>query len=264
MRLKIKEWAFKKALSKPSPTMIPMSGIESEKNDFYSVIITLANNELANATELDQHVVMLEKKNPETGAFDVEDIIDLADIDLNSLSITHYYKNYYTTYQGINAFIFHCLSKKDYLKINTLKFGNWLAQKSYNKTDLKLSSRYELLEYLLENYGYTNKSFDLLSLLSEMHSLRFYGHPDRDKYKNQLQMHLDSFVASGEIMFTGDKYHVVGKSIVSIEKFVIEERRHRLNTKLQCVLAILTFVLSICAIVQAGLVKLNPFWDFTL
>ncbi len=90
MRLKIKEWALRKALSKPGPTMIPMSGPESEKNDFYSVTITLANNELANARELDQNVVMLEKKNPETGSFDVEDTIDLTDIDLNSLSITHY------------------------------------------------------------------------------------------------------------------------------------------------------------------------------
>lgn len=256
-------WALRKAFGKIDPTRIPMSGPECEENNFYSTRIKL-DGVSALVRDLDMNTVKVLKYNPETDQCDIELDIDINNIDVNTVEITHYLHNYYTTYTGINSFILHCLTRKDYVKVKLKRILNKVSQFLFNKKELQLKPRYDLLDYLIENYGISRKEFSLSSLVSDMYSLRFFGHPDRENCQNKLRMYIDSFVESGEISkVKGGGYNVNGKAIVTLEKYQTEERRHKDSVKLQYSMVILTLLLAILASIQAGLIKLKPFLDLS-
>ncbi|MCS0350004.1 hypothetical protein ND920_00045 [Vibrio ordalii] len=260
---KIQIWALRKAFGKVGPTLISMSGPESEKNNFYSTRIKL-DGVSALVRELDMNMVKVLKYNPDTEQCDIKLDVNIIDIDVNIVEITHYLHNYYTTYIGVNSFIFHCLTKKDCIKIKLKRIFNKVLQSLFNKKELQIKPRYEMLDYLIENYGISRKEFSLTSLISDMYSLRFFGHPDRVNYQNKLRMYVDSFVESGEVSKLQDGgYKVNGKAIVTLEKYQTEERRHTDSVKLQYSMVILTLLLAILASIQAGLIRLKPFLDLS-
>ncbi|ELA7346115.1 hypothetical protein Q9Y06_002757 [Vibrio parahaemolyticus] len=260
---KIQMWALKKAFGKVAPSRISMSGPECEKNNFYSTRIKL-DGVSALVRELDMNKVKVLKYNPATGTCDIELDIDIANINVNTVEITHYLHHYYTTYTGINSFILHCLTKKDYIKVKSKRILNKVSQSLFNRKKLQLKPRYDLLDYLIENYGISRKEFSLTSLVSDMYSLRFFRHPDKENCQNKLRMYVDSFVESGEVSkVKGGGYKVNGKAIVTLEKYQTEERRHKDSVILQYSMVILTFLLAILASIQAGLIKLKPFLDLT-
>jgi len=259
---KIKFRALKKAFAKIAPNRIPMSGPESEKNDFYSTRIMLGE-QTALVQRLDENKVSILKYNQETDTCDIEDEILLTEIDLKTIETTHYLHNYYTTYVGINSFILHCLTKKDYIKVKLKRVLNSIAQSRFNNRELEIKPRYELLSYLIDNHGISQKEFSIVSLSSSMYTLRFFGHPDREQCQNKLKMYVESFVESGELSRVAGGYKVNGKAIVTLEQFQTEERRHKDSVKLQYSMVLLTFLLAILASIQAGLIKLKPFIDLS-
>lgn len=260
---KIQMWALRKALGKVGPTRIPMSGPECEKNNFYSTRIKL-DGVSALVRELDMNMVKVLKYNPDTDHCDIELDIDIINIDANAIEVTHYLHNYYTTYTGVNSFMLHCLTRKDYVKVKLKKMLNKVLQSLFNRKELQLKPKYELLGYLIENYGVSRKEFSLTSLVSDMHSLRFFRHPDRENYKNKLRMYVDSFVESGEVSkVQGGGYKVNGKAILTLERYQTEERRHKVSVRLQYGMVILTSLLAFLASVQAGLIKLKPLLDLS-
>jgi len=259
---KIQIWALKKAFAKIAPTRIPMSGPESEKNDFYSTRITVGE-QTALVQGLDENKISLLKYNRETDTCDIEVEILLTEINLKTIEATHYLHNHYTTYIGINSFILHCLTKKDFIKVKLKRLLNSMAQSRFNNRELQIKPRYELLSYLIDNHGISQKEFSLVSLTSGIYTLRFFGHPDREQCQNKLRMYVESFVESGELSKIAGSYKVNGKAIVTLEHFQTEERRHKDSVKLQYSMVLLTFLLAILASIQAGLVKLKPFIDFS-
>jgi hypothetical protein len=259
---KIQSWALKKAFAKIAPTRISMSGPECEKNNFYSTRIML-DEQSALVQVLDVDKVLVLKYNTETDKCDIEEKISLSDVNVKTIETTHYLHNHYTTYVGINSFIFHCLTKKDFIKVKLKRLLNSIAQSRFNSRELQIKPRYELLSYLIDNHGISKKKFSLVSLMSDIYSLRFFGHPNREQCQNKLRMYVDSFVESGEVSEIGGGYKVNGKAIVTLEKFQTEERRHKDSVKLQYSMVFLTFLLAILASIQAGLVKLKPFIDLS-
>jgi hypothetical protein len=259
---KIQLWALKKVFDKIAPTRIPMSGSECDKNNFYSTRIKLGEHS-ALLQHLDFDKVLILKYNAETDRCDIEEEILLSEINVKTIEITHYLHNHYTTYTGINSFILHCLTKKDFIKVKLKRLLNSIAQSRFNNRELQIKPRYELLSYLIDNHGISQKKFSITSLISDIYTLRFFGHPDREQCQNKLRMYVDSFVESGEVSKIEGGYKVNGKAIVTLELFQTEERRHKDSVKLQYSMVLLTFLLSILASIQAGLIKLKPFIDFT-
>ena len=198
---KIQIWALKKALTKISPTRIPMSGAECETNDFYSTRIRFSNVS-ALVRDFDHDTVSLLKYNSTTDTCDIEAEVDISKINLKTIEITHYLHNYYTSYIGINPFIFHCLTKKDYIKVKLKRIFNSISQFLFNRRELQIKPRYELLSYLIDNYGISRSEFSITSLMSGIYTLRSFCHPDRNECQNKLRMYVDSFVESGEVSNT--------------------------------------------------------------
>jgi hypothetical protein len=259
---KIQIWALKKAITKISPTRISMSGAECESNNFYSTRIILGDVS-ALVRDLNNGTVSLLKYNPETNSCDIEDEVDIYKINLKTIEITYYLHNHYTSYVGIDAFICHCLTKKDYIKIKLKRIFNSISQSLFNRRELQIKPRYELLSYLIDNYGISRKEFRITSLMSGIYTLRSFGHPDHKECQNKLRMYVDSFIESGEVSNTKSGFKVNGKAIVTLELFQTEERRHKDSVKLQYSMVLLTLLLAMLASVQAGLIKLKPFVDLS-
>ena len=259
---KIQVWALKKAFAKISPSTIPMSGPECEDNNFYS---TRLRDEGVSAVveDFDDNVVHVLKYNPVSDMCDIKEEVPLSEVNLKTIEITHYLHNFYFTYVGINAFIWHSLTQKDLIKIKFKRLLNSISQSLFNRRELQIKPRYELLSYLVDNYGVAQMEFSLTSLSSDIYSLRFFGHPDRVTCQSKLRMYIDSFIASGEVNATQSGYKVNGKAIVTLEQFQTEERRHKDSVKLQYSMVLLTFILAALASIQAGLIKLKPLIDIS-
>lgn len=256
---KLHKWALIKACSKMAPNRISMSGPKCEKNDFYTVRVPTKGNPKSLVLGMNGSLITIfegEGKKPSTLSID--------DVDLTSIEITHYLHNFYTIYDGIDNFILHCLSKKDAVKVKFLRIIQNLSQKIFNTKVLHSKPRHELLEYIVENYGVKNKEFGLISLMSDIYSIRSFGHPDKDKCLNMLRLYLSSLSESGEITKGRQSdYRVTGKAIVTLEAFQNGERRHKDSVRLQYIMVVITIFLAILASIQAGLVKLKPLIDFT-
>ena len=256
---KLHKWAFIKACSKMAPNRIFMSGPECEKNDFYTIRIPTEGNPNGLVLVVNGSLITIlegEGKEPSTVAID--------DVDMAQIEITHYLHNFYTTYDGIDNFISHCLSKKDVVKVKSLRIIQKLSQKIFNKKVLHSKPRHELLEYIVENYGVKNKEFGLISLMSDIYSIRSFGHPDKDKCLDKLRLYLSSLSESGEITKGKQSDHrVTGKAIVTLEAFQNDERRHKDSVRLQYTMVVITIFLAFLASIQAGLVKLKPLIDLT-
>jgi hypothetical protein len=259
---KIQSWALKKACTKLGPTQISMSGPEAEKNNFYSTQI-MFDGVSALVRDFKDDTISVLKYNSATDRCDIEEEIALCKVDLKTTRITYYLHNHYATYIGINSFIFHCLSKKEFIKIKLKRLLNSISQSWFNHRELQIKPRYELLSYLIENYGINREEFSITSLMSGIYSLRSFGHPNRQECQNKLRMYVDSFIESGEVSKTKTGYKVNGKAIVTLELFQTEERRHKDSVRLQYSMVLLTLLLAMLASVQAGLIKLKPFIDLS-
>ena len=260
---KIQVWALRKAFMKIAPIRISMSEPGCDSNNFYSTRIKFGEVS-ALVREIEADTVRILKYNSETDQCDIEDDIYLRDVNIKTIEITYYLHNYVTTYIGINSFILHCLTKKDFITIKLKRCWNSILQLKFNHQELQIKPRYELLSYIIDNYGVSGKNFDLISLMSDIYTLRFFRHPDRQQCQNKVRIYVDSFVESGEVgKIENGTYKVNGKAIVTLELFQIEERRHKDSLRLQYSMILLTLLLTILASIQAGLIKLEPFLDLS-
>ena len=92
--------------------------------------------------------------------------------------------------------------------------------------------------------------------MSSLYSERWFAHPNADEESKKVQLYLDSFLQSGEIDKINTRtYKLNSKSIVTMEQYELDKRRHDDNIKLQWAMLCISILLVIIAIIQAGLVK---------
>ncbi|GIU35555.1 hypothetical protein TUM4644_36770 [Shewanella colwelliana] len=260
----IQRWALVKACFLLAPHKIPMSGPECESNDFYTIKFNFNDSGRVLVKGIQGYTVSFLAWDKSTNSYNTEGSIEVSEIDLSTVEITHYLHAFYTTYSSVNGFIFHCLTKKDYIKIKCIRAWQKLTQTVFNRFELQSKPRHELLDYLVNCYGIHRKQFGLISLMSDVYSIRSFGHPDKETCKNKLRLYLESLVDSGELVkvANGD-FKVTGKAVVTLELFQHEERRHRDSLRSQYIMVALTLCLAMLASIQAGLIKLKPILDLT-
>ena len=259
---KIQTKAFRKALMKIGPFRFILSEPACEKYNFYTIWVQIDDvSALVRELKLDELLVLI--YNPQTKVHDIDGKILLSKVNLETIKIIHYLYCYELPYVGVNSFLLNSLIKKDFIKVKLKRLWNLISQSRFNRSDLKMKPRHELLSYLIDKYGIHNGIFGITQLEIDIYTLRFFKHPNIEKYEKQLSLYVDSFVESGEVSKIEHGYKVNGKAIVTLEKFEAEERRHKDSVRLQYSMVFLTCILAILASVQAGLIKLEPILDFT-
>ena len=261
---KIQKRALKLVCSKAGPTKIIMTPPESDGNKFYSTKLYLLDGKRLLVRGISGNEIRALEYNEDTGSFSIEVKVDVNDVDLKNVEIKYYLHNYYTTFTSINKFILDYLLKKEFIRIKISRLSTKISQAVFNCKTLQIQPRHELIEYIIENYGIRDKEFCLISLMSDIYSLKSFGHPNKEQCINKLRLYLKSFEESGEIIANNSgKYKVTGKAIVTLEDFQNNERRHKDGLKLQYSMIILTVILALLASIQAGLIKLKPILDLT-
>lgn len=186
---------------------------------------------------------------------------ELRDKDLR---ISHYYGTSEITYTSIYRYLWNKVTKLIYFRIHSHRLIDNVDQFLFNKRELSTKQRIELLQFMFEDQIKRNHDcIGIIDLMTKLYSIKWVLHPTRNEQQKRLELYLDSLVESQDVKKINDQYVVTGKAISTLEKYVIEERKHLETVKLQKKMFWLTLILATMAIIQAGLLKLPPIIDFT-
>lgn len=188
-----------------------------------------------------------------------EGFVEVGSVDYNHLKkyqlrITHHYGLYDTKYIGLIDYFLTGFTKIDQLKCNLHKLFNNTQQFFFNRKEFATFDRIEILRALIElKFIGQGDKFMTMDLMTQLYSLRWVMHPENQTQENRLQLFVDSFVDSGELITTdgGYSYSVTGKAINTLSKYEEQERRHKENKILQKRMLLLTFAIVAVGILQA-------------
>ncbi len=217
--------AINKALEKPAPDRIPLSAPGSLENDFCSV--TLQNSESSTRILLRKRCEVGYKAlvwRGEQGG--IEETLTVEDIEPSKfhLRIARYYQGYQFDFTDPKAFLLADACQWHKL----VKIRDRVSQSIYNKRRLVREERIDLLRYLVER-KIENPRDEIypLMLAVQRHSRKWLYHPDKDRHKAHLELVLDSFLDSGDLVKKSSNYVVTGKALVTLSEYELSVQRHK-------------------------------------
>jgi hypothetical protein len=245
---------------------IPRSGKEGACVRCYSLSIFFSEQKQFLIDKLDKNAVYGRWLDDDGRTFRIEGHIPFCDITARSLRVRHYYGYCEILYFGFWDYIFTGWSGLDKCKADVRNCCNWVVQFFYNKKPFVMKKRYEILHVLVDKHmNEDNFEFNEFSIMDMLHSNRWFEHPNAEKERRKLRLYLDSFVKSGEMTNESRsiQYRLTGKAIVSLDEYESSMRMHNDNVQLQWAMVLLSVLLFLAAIVQAGLIKCPSLLDFT-
>ena len=103
-----------------------------------------------------------------------------------------------------------------------------------------------------------------LSIMSIIHSDRWYLHPNRELELSKIELYLEALSDTNELKRTNHmQYDITGHGISAIEIYEEQERKHTDNISNQRRMFWLTIVIALLTFVQAGLIKMPSIIDLT-
>ncbi|MWJ26724.1 hypothetical protein GPM19_00630 [Halomonas sp. ZH2S] len=219
--------AIDKALEKPSPGSIPLSGPRALENDFYSVHLedSTGKDQVWLKGKADQGYEALVRADNDSGN---DKILTQREIENTgyTLRIEHYYKGYQFNYS----------SPLKFLLAYYFRWHRWVifrdrnSQKRFNRQPLIRMERMNLLQYLVErSIQKPREKFDPLFLGMQLYTRRWFFHPGKDEQKEHLKLLLESFAESGELKRDNGGYVLSGKALETLSNHELEKQQHRDN-----------------------------------
>lgn len=253
---------LRKVLGRACESRIPRSGDEGAKvncfvtsidreGDPYLIVLSLFGNDLS-CIEWDGSKYCIERTLP------------LESLRLAEFRITHYYGHSEIQYSGVLDFLRNRLLPWPYLQIHVVRKLSGLDQYFFNKKKLITRQRSDLLKFLIERALDGKTDHEPLDLMTDLYSMKWFLHPYGEEEQRKLEFHLDALVETGELRKINHKYVLTGFALRAIEESEEQERKHTENVKMQRRMLWLTAVIAALTVVQAGLVKLPAFLDWTI
>lgn len=217
--------AINMALEKPAPNRIPLSVPRALENDFCSVTLqdSDGNARILLRRRNDDAYEALVWRNEQEGT---AEILTKEDIEASKLElrIERYYQGYQFSFNDPKLFIL-C----EFFQWHKLvKIRDQIGQTIYNKRRLVREERIELLQHLVERkIENPRDEVHPLMLAVQRHSRKWLYHPDKDRHKAHLELVLDSFLVSGELIKNGSSYGVTGKALVTLAEYELSVQRHK-------------------------------------
>lgn len=262
IRGRFHKWLLPSILKKPCPERIPRTGERAQSIDCYVVAFDDGEIPYFIATSVIPNGLKGIKWNGSMYADEVE--LTWGELEEKDLRISHYYGTVEITYTSIYRYLWNKVTKLIYFRIHSQRLIDNVDQYLYNKRELSNKQRIELLQFMFEDQvKREHDGIDIIDLMTKLYSIKWVLHPTRNEQQKKLSLYLDSLVESKDLTQKNDQYVITGRAITTLEKYVIEERKHLETVKLQKKMFWLTLILAIMAIIQAGLLKLAPIIDFT-
>ena len=256
--------ALEKILNKPCPDRIPRSGERAKDVDCYVFYVYQGESPLLLASSFDEKSITGLIWNGDR--FEHEASIPLAYLESLNLKVEHFYKEYDFSYTSLSKLLIHENLKLHILKILIHKIRRKIPQFFFNRKQIAIPKRTKLLSKIVSKQLMDNSTpVSTMNMMTYLYSEKWLFHPQKDILRKELNLYLDSFAESGELVKANNsqEYRITGKAIATLDSYEIEERRHSDNKKIQRIVIFLTFILAFFAAVQSNLVKIPTLIDFS-
>ena len=223
------EVAINKALEKPAPGSIPLSGPRARDNDFYATFLEFPSSAwkflLASQTPCGYSGWLWEDEREGREATLLK--AHLTELT-PKLHIEHYFRGYQFDYQSPLGFLLGTAFRRHRLAI----VRDHLSQQLYNRRQLARAERNDLLRYFVERTVQNPRaSFTPVMLGIELHSRRWFYHPGREEHVAYLRLLMDSMVTTGDLAYDQGIYRVSHKAVATLSEYERDEQRHQDNVR---------------------------------
>ena len=188
-------------------------------------------------------------------------------LDLN-VEIIHYRGLARITSKGFVDYIISYTLRIPHIGIAWEDFKQFL----YNQTNPFKQEKERILREVIKLSAesddlFSNREFSSYSLMDRIYTKRWQGHPLGLKAHDKLELFLEAFVDSGELVKAQSyfSYIVKGKAINTLEEIDRENKKDRVSLIINIIMAIATVCIAIFTIVMAFKDNINNiFVDGTL
>jgi hypothetical protein len=193
--------------------------------------------------------------------FFAEVTVSAKELTKYDIEFRHYSKFYRIEITGIYKFILTFIFWKIYA--NCSYYLGDFSQLLFNRRSLNSKKRYEFLKHLIDNFIGKNEGFSYVDVMSTMHSIKVFLHPDFNSQAAKVHALLDGLVETHELKLSNGNYFLTGLAFKSLDEYEVENRRHRAISATQWVLILLTVGLLVATLIQADKIKIPTLIDLT-
>jgi hypothetical protein len=248
-------------LRRASPERIPRSGDAGATVDCYTtrairsedehLIVQSADGEICNCLEWDGN------------RYSIQSHIKFVDLLAYQFEFTHFYGLTTITYSGWLDLALGRIFRLPYIKSKIFSVYQNISQNLYNRRKFVTKQRIDLLKAILFAQLDGQDALSSLSVMSLIHTDRWYFHPNHENEHHRVKFYLNKLVETKDLVKNGIDYQITGQGVAAIELYEEQERKHGESISAQRRMFMLTIVIALLTLVQAGLVRLPPLLDLT-
>ena len=235
----VKFLAIKKALARPSPNSIPLSGWDRlVKRDYFTLYAGDKAAYLRSLTHLGAEGFWYDDYF--TKSLPVS--IPIQNLLKMNFYVTQYFRHLEFKFSSPTLFlIFQAVSFH-----RLLYFYDRTCQFLFNRKSLVREDRLSLLKILIKcTLDDENFALSSISVMSTLHGTRWPEHPDNKRAQIRYRLLLESLEDSGDLKMEDGSFRITGRAFTTLYNYEVEERRHRNSVITQWTLAFLTLALVI-------------------
>ncbi|WP_051692947.1 hypothetical protein [Marinobacterium lacunae] len=246
---------IKKILDNKCPVTIPRSGDKGKAVNCYSISLYSGDNPILLVNEIGEKGLI--GAYFESNEFVYNATVPFSLMDGMTVRIDHYHRLTCHIYSGIYDYIIHEWTKFYILQELYYSLKNKVPQFFFNRKRIQFQTRMTILEKIITKQASApHRTFGSLDLMTYLYGMRWYLHPKKREAREKLDLYLESFVASGELVKPVTlEYKITGKAIATLEQYQIEIAREKDNARTQKAIAILTFILALFSGVQSNIIE---------
>lgn len=250
-----------KALECPCPQLIPRSSAAGAKVKCFTIYIDKGGEPYLLVRSLANGILSCFEW---TGSrFEKPVDVALSAIESKDVSITHFYGYSEVQYSGVISFALGRTLFLPYAKIRLVRMIESTDQYFFNKKKFFTKQRIDLLRFLVQRQLEGKPVSSPIDLMTELYSVKWVRHPDKDSQKERIKFYLDSLVDTGELRRHDHRYELTGEALKAIDVYEEQERKHTENVKVQRRMFWLTLAIVFLTGAQANLFKLPTLLDMS-
>lgn len=241
-------------LKKCCPERFTMSGEKGKKLDCFVVYCSVAEQDIILKESKDSKFIGL-ALDPKLKRHTLPIELNFKEVKDSIVVIQHYWHGNTISFDSINDYRFHKITKLIYLKTQLINLWDNTKLFFYRRRLLVAPERMALLKTILDmsmknHMGQVPKGEIERKLLGE----RWASHPKGLEEYKKLRLLYDSLVESNDIIGGNDSYQPTGRALSTLQNYELEDMRYKSQVRLQWWLVLATIVLAASALIEVGLI----------
>lgn len=201
------------------------------------------------------------RRRDQSQRFSIHDYFPLYQAIHLEIEIRHFYGGHEFIYNSIFDYLVRSYSGWDRLRAISRSLLEAAVQWLFNRRRLVADKRFELLEFLVDNYS-NKDTFTVLSIMEDKYGLYVFGRPDFFNLLGEIESQLRLLVETNDLQKINGDYRVTGHAWKAVSDYQETDRRVLAETRVQICLICLSATIVILTAGQAGVIKFPTLWDY--